>query len=262
MATKIKIICLMLFLSVGLYGQVERASRWTLLSDTTLQSLTGINGVITPKLIGGTTTTSDLWLQTTNNTGATGADMHFLVGNNGGTEAMTILNSGFVGVGIASPGYNLDVSGTGRFTSRLGVGGAAATNTMLHILGTVAPASDDAWGFLHSGTLEPGNGLTAFAFGANPTISAPSGETVNVAGLALYDVAKTGTGTIGNLYGLYIRAMSATATNKWGIYDATGAKAYISGNVGIKTISPLATFHNNGVAMFGAGTGASLTDSS
>ena len=124
MATKIKIICLMLFLSVGLYGQVERASRWTLLSDTTLQSLTGINGVITPKLIGGTTTTSDLWLQTTNNTGATGADMHFLVGNNGGTEAMTILNDGKVGIGTSpinllhissvSDGFNIRLTNPGQ----------------------------------------------------------------------------------------------------------------------------------------------------
>jgi len=35
-----------------------------------------------------------------------------------------------------------------------------------------------------------------------------------------------------------------------------------SGNVGINTVNPLATFHDNGTAMFGAGTGASLTDSS
>lgn len=34
------------------------------------------------------------------------------------------------------------------------------------------------------------------------------------------------------------------------------------GNVGIRTPNPLATFHDNGTAMFGAGTGASLTDSS
>ena len=51
------------------------------------------------KLIGGSTTTSDLYLQTTTGVGTTGADMHFLVGNNGATEAMTILNSGYVGIG-------------------------------------------------------------------------------------------------------------------------------------------------------------------
>lgn len=55
------------------------------------------------KLIGGSTTTSDLYLQTTTGVGATGADMHFLVGNNGATEAVTILNSGVVGIGTTSP---------------------------------------------------------------------------------------------------------------------------------------------------------------
>lgn len=55
------------------------------------------------KLIGGSTTTSDLYLQTTTGVGTTGADMHFLVGNNGATEAMTILNSGSVGIGTTSP---------------------------------------------------------------------------------------------------------------------------------------------------------------
>src|SRR3990167_2269450 len=64
----------------------------------------------TRKIIGGTTTTSDFTLQTTSGVGVTGADMHFLVGNNGGTEAMTILNNGNVGVGTASPAYKLDVT--------------------------------------------------------------------------------------------------------------------------------------------------------
>ena len=47
-------------------------------------------------LFGGTSTTADLTFQTTTGIGATGADMHFLVGNNGATEAMTIFNSGQV----------------------------------------------------------------------------------------------------------------------------------------------------------------------
>ena len=53
-----------------------------------------ITGSDSSTIIGGTATTSDLTLQTTSGVGATGADMHFLVGNNGATEAMTILNSG------------------------------------------------------------------------------------------------------------------------------------------------------------------------
>lgn len=69
------------------------------------------------KLIGGTTPTSDLSLQTTSGVGVAGADMHFLTGNNGLTEAMTILNNGNVGIGTVSPsleglGKLLNISGT------------------------------------------------------------------------------------------------------------------------------------------------------
>lgn len=61
------------------------------------------------KIIGGTGVDSDLTLQTTSGVGAAGADMHFLVGNNGATEAVTILNSGNVGIGTASPGAPLQI---------------------------------------------------------------------------------------------------------------------------------------------------------
>lgn len=67
------------------------------------------NRLITPTLVGGTATTSDLTLQTTSGVGASGADMHFLVGNNGATEAMTILNSGNVGINNTSPGAKLQI---------------------------------------------------------------------------------------------------------------------------------------------------------
>ena len=67
--------------------------------------------IITPLVIGGTATTSDLSLQTTSGVGTTSADMHFLVGNNGATEAMTILNSGNVGIGTTGPSDKLEVAG-------------------------------------------------------------------------------------------------------------------------------------------------------
>jgi len=60
-------------------------------------------------IIGGSATTSDLSFKTTTGVGTTGADMHFLVGNNGATEAMTILNSGNVGIGTTSPDGSLHV---------------------------------------------------------------------------------------------------------------------------------------------------------
>jgi hypothetical protein len=59
--------------------------------------------ITTPLVVGGTATTQDLTFQTTSGVGATGADMHFLVGNNGATEAMTILNNGAIGIGNTAP---------------------------------------------------------------------------------------------------------------------------------------------------------------
>lgn len=69
--------------------------------------------IISPLVIGSTSTTGDLSLQTTSGIGATGADMHFLVGNNGATEAMTILNSGNVGIGTTSPQKKLHIASAG-----------------------------------------------------------------------------------------------------------------------------------------------------
>ncbi|MBI2573981.1 MAG: hypothetical protein HYV78_01130 [Candidatus Wildermuthbacteria bacterium] len=72
-----------------------------------------------PLVIGGTGTTSTLTLRSTSGVGASGADIIFQVGNNGATEAMRILNSGSVGIGV-SPSYKLDVVSGGSTTARFG----------------------------------------------------------------------------------------------------------------------------------------------
>ena len=77
--------------------------------ETSFALLAGRSGGQT--VIGGTAVTDDLSLQTTSGVGTTGADMHFKVGNNGATEAMTILNSGNVGIGTTGPGSTLEVAG-------------------------------------------------------------------------------------------------------------------------------------------------------
>ena len=72
-------------------------------------SPTFVTSIIAPKIIGGTGTTQTLTYQTTSGVGETGARHIFLVGNNGATEAMTILNSGFVGIGTTGPTTTLQV---------------------------------------------------------------------------------------------------------------------------------------------------------
>src|SRR3989344_5921205 len=71
--------------------------------------------ITTPLVIGGTATTADLSLQTTSGVGASGADMHFLVGNNGATEAMTILNNGNIGIGTTAPASMFSVGASSQF---------------------------------------------------------------------------------------------------------------------------------------------------
>jgi hypothetical protein len=62
-----------------------------------------------PTITGGTGTTQNLTFKPTSGNGTTGADHIFQVGNNGGTEAMRILNNGKVGIGNNSPGATLEI---------------------------------------------------------------------------------------------------------------------------------------------------------
>ena len=86
--------------------------------------------ITSPLVIGGTATTSDLSLKTTSGVGETGADMHFLVGDNGATEAMTILNNGNVGIGTATPVGPLEIVAASPGGN---IGGFASG--MLHVRG-------------------------------------------------------------------------------------------------------------------------------
>lgn len=73
----------------------------------------------TSKVIGGSSTTADLTLQTTSGVGASGADMHFLVGNAGATEAITVLNNGRVGINNTAPRAVLTIGNDDPYTGGL-----------------------------------------------------------------------------------------------------------------------------------------------
>lgn len=78
--------------------------------------LTGVSGGQT--LIGSTSTNSGINIRATSGVGTTGSNIAFQVGNNGATTAMTILPSGNVGIGTASPGNSLVVAtGSGQYSS-------------------------------------------------------------------------------------------------------------------------------------------------
>jgi hypothetical protein len=79
----------------------------TLAADKTLQ-IGPSSSVTVPTVIGGTTASSSLTLQSTSGVG-TSDSILFKVGNNGATTAMTVDTSGNVGIGTSSPSTKLNV---------------------------------------------------------------------------------------------------------------------------------------------------------
>src|SRR3989338_3466595 len=137
-------------------------------------SPTFITQMISPKLIGGAATTTDLYLQTTTGIGTTGADMHFLVGSNGGTEAMTILNSGNVGIGTTGPQSKFHVdgaSGTPSTANSLMILRDSTSNIGFQMGATTGRgwirSADVGVAYLTYGILNLGNNYVSLGDGAN-----------------------------------------------------------------------------------------------
>ncbi|MDD5071492.1 MAG: helix-turn-helix domain-containing protein [Patescibacteria group bacterium] len=98
----------------------------------------------------------------------TSANLIFGVGNSGATTAMTILNSGNVGIGTASPARELEVSGTGgreiRITSTTAGTGTATLELSTPNEGIWFIEADDATGDLDIGQ---GGNLVTIQDGGN-----------------------------------------------------------------------------------------------
>ncbi len=146
----------------------------------------GGNAIIGDAAVGGSLT-----LQSTSGIGTTDF-IRFLVGSNGGTEAIRIIDSGYVGIGVAAPNEQLEIAGNLRLpvtTATTGIIKAGST-VFLHTYGTsnvfLGPRAGnftltgtsllgigaDALGSVTSGgtnTAIGGNALTSLTSGSNNT---------------------------------------------------------------------------------------------
>ena len=190
--------------------------------------------VTSPLFLGGTAATSDLSLQTTSGIGAAGADMHFLVGNNGATEAMTILNSGNVGIGTTNPGHLLDLNGgTGNTYIRL-AGGVANEQ------GFVIRDTQDRWALIKLANTS----TLAFQDSSNYRMVLQDGGNVGIGTDQTPDYLLHVQGTLGVTSTLTLAGSAANIALGSNYLSGDGGDEGVfvdgSGNVGIGTTSPLA----------------------
>lgn len=195
------------FLTAGDYGNftITNQGRITAASTT----------VTAPMFQGGTSTTSDLFLKTTSGVGATGADAHILVGNNGATEAVTVLNNGNVGIGNTAPADKLVVENNAN-SALISTVTNTSTGTSAEAALNLKNSSGNAYWELFS------SGFSTTARRLQSLFTTTSGLTGGI-----------GFATLGNAP---IRFLTNGIANERMIIEG-------GGNVGIGTLTPTSTLH-------------------
>ena len=219
----------------------------------TMTTPTFVTNATVPLVIGGTTTTSTLTLQSTSGVGTTLSDIIFKDDN---TEFMRILNSGNVGIGIAAPTEKFHVVDARTTASSI----ASYVQKTGAVVGTSYGSFINLSG---ASTANVGLYLTASGATSNYALVVPStggnvgiGTTSPTEKFHIQDTRSTANSigmyvvkpiaVVGISYGSYVATSGASTTNIGGYFTASGATNNYAlivpstgGNVGIGTTSPL-----------------------
>jgi len=221
-------------------------------SSTLAAGATTVASLVSPSITGGSGTTQSLTYKTTSGVGATGADHIFQVGNNGGTEAMRITNTGNIGVGTNSPTAKFDVAtGTTTNVTGLNLTGSIDDFFQMNVQNTNSTGTKAQSGY--AATADNGTATTGFAWMGinNSSFNFP----------ALYNIGAANDVTyIGSGQDMYI----ANANQTKSIIFSTGKNSTPffnermritnAGNVGIGTATPSTTLEVNGTTRLGGAT--------
>lgn len=184
------------------------------------QTFTGVNTMTapvfvtsaqSPLVIGGAGVGSSLDLKSTSGIGTTDF-IRFLVGNNGATEAMRIINSGFVGIMTPTPEKELDVVGNIRASNSIDTSGIFTASSV-------------------------GTALSGFMINTSALII-DTDKSVPYHGIAW----KTFSDASGNL-GMYMQGYNGIRMYTTGLERL---RINGSGSVGIGTVSPAGTLDVSG----------------
>jgi hypothetical protein len=214
-------------------GSVTSIAAQTGIGTTFAMSVapTFTTSITTPLIIGGTNTTQSLIHKTTTGVGTTGADHIFQVGNNGATEAMRILNNGYVGFGTAAPSTPVQINGI-ILAKALSISGTQTTLSYFGINNSGGSeylgVEDSAGGQLmtsglpYASTIQSA-GATAFQIGTN-----------NTARMTISSSGSVGVGTTNPIYPLelvgnsrFLNAAGATTGFSYQNIQNTGGQIYL-----------------------------------
>jgi hypothetical protein len=210
--------------------------------------------ITTPLIIGGTGTTSSLTYRTTTEVGTTNADHIFQVGNNGATEAMRILNSGNIGIGIASPltkfqisdGNSIAASFSGTYNSAdLFLTGNSSVG-LRYVIASNTSAAGGLVGYAKSrGTVTSPTAVNSGDFLGGQLFGGHDGTQVNF-GAAIYSFCDgtPSSGLTPARISMFTGSSSATRTERIRIES--------NGDVGIGTITPQSIVDVEGGIAIGA----------